>query len=298
MKTASRMLGNAFLLEGFEVQDAPRYGAERRGAPIFAYVRASGQPINERGIIRRPDLVVVADDTLVGIPAAGVMDGIVEGTVLLIDSAEGEVVWRRRLNAPGPILSLPLPTATNTSAQLLLGAASVGAAAQLLGVISKASLEAGIRDELVDLKPDAVEDNVAAALEAFERMTPHRGLVAEGAAASADAYSPPDWVELTTEVGARAAPVIETPLTSLQVRTGLWRLLRPVIDYDRCNRCSWICASFCPDNAIRVRDDGAPEIDYEHCKGCMICVMQCPPHAIDTVPEREAREKEREGAHP
>ncbi|MFI5331515.1 MAG: 2-oxoacid:acceptor oxidoreductase family protein, partial [Desulfobaccales bacterium] len=52
MKTAGRILGTAFFLEGFEVQDAPRYGAERRGAPIFAYVRAARGLINERGIIR------------------------------------------------------------------------------------------------------------------------------------------------------------------------------------------------------------------------------------------------------
>ena len=57
MKTASRVLGSAFFCAGFEVQDAPRYGAERRGAPIFAFVRAAREPINERGIIRRPDLV-------------------------------------------------------------------------------------------------------------------------------------------------------------------------------------------------------------------------------------------------
>ena len=66
MKTASRLLGAAFFREGYEVQDAPRYGAERRGAPIFAYVRASKAPINERGIILHPDLVIVAARTGVG----------------------------------------------------------------------------------------------------------------------------------------------------------------------------------------------------------------------------------------
>ena len=71
MKTASRILGTAFFLEGFEVQDAPRYGAERRGAPIFAYVRANRQAIQERGVIHRPDLVIVADDSLVPVPGAG-----------------------------------------------------------------------------------------------------------------------------------------------------------------------------------------------------------------------------------
>ena len=77
MKTASRILGTAFFLAGYEVQDAPRYGAERRGAPIFAYVRADKKSINERGIIAHPDLVVVADDSLVPLPAAGVLEGIV-----------------------------------------------------------------------------------------------------------------------------------------------------------------------------------------------------------------------------
>ncbi len=75
MKTASRVLGSAFFLEGFEVQDAPLYGAERRGAPIFANVRASREPIDERGVIRHPDLVVVADDTLISVPAAAVLQG-------------------------------------------------------------------------------------------------------------------------------------------------------------------------------------------------------------------------------
>jgi pyruvate ferredoxin oxidoreductase gamma subunit len=48
MKTASRILGTALFKAGYQVQDAPRYGAERRGAPIFAYVRADQKTINER----------------------------------------------------------------------------------------------------------------------------------------------------------------------------------------------------------------------------------------------------------
>ena len=44
IKTASRILGTAFFRAGFEVQDAPVYGAERRGAPMFAYVRAAREP--------------------------------------------------------------------------------------------------------------------------------------------------------------------------------------------------------------------------------------------------------------
>jgi pyruvate ferredoxin oxidoreductase gamma subunit len=63
--------------------------------------------------------------------------------------------------------------------------------------------------------------------------------------------------------------------------------MRPVIDYDRCRHCWWVCSTFCPDNAIAV-SDGKPVIDYDHCKGCMICVAQCPPHAIAAIPESGA----------
>ena len=102
MKTASRILGSALFMAGFEVQDAPRYGAERRGAPIFAYVRADRAPIHERGVILRPDLVVVSDDTLLGVTAAGVMDGVDEETVLLVATNDELEVWRDRLKTPAP----------------------------------------------------------------------------------------------------------------------------------------------------------------------------------------------------
>ena len=111
MQTASRILGTAFFLEGFEVQDAPRYGAERRGAPIFAYVRAAREPIHERGVITRPDLVIVADESLVAVPAADVLQGIGDATVVLIDSGETPAVWKDRLGLRCQILTLPVSAA-------------------------------------------------------------------------------------------------------------------------------------------------------------------------------------------
>jgi pyruvate ferredoxin oxidoreductase gamma subunit len=46
-----------------------------------------------------------------------------------------------------------------------------------------------------------------------------------------------------------------------------------------------VCSEFCPDSAIKVNAENYPEIDYEHCKGCLICVAQCPSHAITPIPE-------------
>jgi pyruvate ferredoxin oxidoreductase gamma subunit len=293
MKTASRILGSAFFLEAYEVQDAPRYGAERRGAPIFAYVRADRNPINQRGIIRRPDLVVVADDSLISIPAAGVLAGVSEHTVMLFNSHESADTWKQRLNIPGPVLILPAAEDIADRAELkYVSAACAAAAARLTGKISKASLEQAIRDELGPLGEQVVEKNMATAIEAFELMAPHEGLVTEGKNISAGDYAEPGWVDMPFEAAHISAPDIHGGLTSVEVRTGLWRTMRPVIDYDHCNRCWWVCSTFCPDSAIQVNEKGYPEIDYDHCKGCLICAAKCPPHAIGAIAEQEAQQEE------
>lgn len=296
VKTASRILGTAFFLAGYEVQDAPRYGAERRGAPIFAYVRADREPINERGVIRRPDLVVVADDSLVPVPAAGVTVGMDAHTVLLINSRQTADTWRHRLNLAGPVLILPTPEEAEDRAELpYMGAACAGAAARLAGDIPKTLVEQAIREELGHLGDQVVEKNLKRALAAYERMAEHVGLVCETAALSASSWEKPDWIELPLEGTGVSAPAIHAGATSELMQTGLWRTMRPLIDLESCNRCWWVCSTFCPDGAIAVTEDGYPQIDYDHCKGCLICVAQCPPHAISAIPEHLALEQVPEG---
>ena len=181
MKTASRILGTAFFLEGFEVQDAPRYGAERRGAPIFAYVRADRKPILERGVIHQPDLVIVADDSLIPVPGAGVLADLDAHGVLLINSDESPDVWQHRLNIQNTILTLPAETEERTELRFI-GAACSGAAARLLGVISRENLSQAIRDEIAPLGSSLVETNLDKALTAFDLMKDHVGCVLEGEA--------------------------------------------------------------------------------------------------------------------
>jgi len=291
MKTASRILGSAFFREGFEVQDAPRYGAERRGAPIFAYVRAAQLPIHERGNISQPDLVVVADETLVPIPAAGVLAGVSARTVLLIDSAQSEDDWTTRLNFPGRIIRLPGSGETRERAETAtIGASCAGAAARLVGRISRETLARAVDDEVASLGAEAAKKSRARALAAYDALDCAEGCVSESEAQDARDYAAPDWVELAAETAAVAAPDIHAAATSVEVRTGLWRTMRPVIDYEHCKRCSWVCSTLCPDSAIRVDAQGAPRIDYDHCKGCLVCVAVCPPHAIGAIPERDAQQ--------
>ncbi len=64
--------------------------------------------------------------------------------------------------------------------------------------------------------------------------------------------------------------------------TGLWRTLKPVINYEKCTKC-FICWMYCPEAAILAEDK--PVILYDFCKGCGICANECPVKAINMIKE-------------
>ncbi len=285
MKTASRILGSTFFLAGYEVQDAPRYGAERRGAPMFAYVRADTKIINERGIITRPDLVVVADDSLLFLPAAGVMAGVSPHSLLLVQSSHTPEEIRKTVAAPCPVLVLA-PTSSEDGRTIFprAGSACAAAAAQLLG-LSRQFFSDAMAMELADLSKQLRTENVATARDAFQQMEDNDYRVVEQPEPAAFSAAQPNWIELPFEDATISAPAIHGRATSLHMDTGSWRTLSPIIHHDKCSRCG-LCHTYCPDGAISNDQDGFPCIDYTHCKGCLICLVQCPLQAIESIPEQ------------
>jgi pyruvate ferredoxin oxidoreductase gamma subunit len=202
--------------------------------------------------------------------------------VLLVASDESPEEWRERLAFAGTVLTLsPLPDEDAA----LTGAAAVGAAARMIGAIAPSSLAAAIRSELAGRKPEQIQRNVERALESFASFEAQAGCVVEGVASTCAAAESPEWVKLEAEPTSLSAPDIHGAATSEVVRTGLWRSMRPEIDDALCKRCSWICSTLCPDAAIDVGPDREPIIDYDHCKGCLLCVAVCPSHAIRAEPE-------------
>lgn len=79
---------------------------------------------------------------------------------------------------------------------------------------------------------------------------------------------------------------ISRPMVGAAGKTGTWRDQRPVMDKAKCKKClrCWI---FCPEGAIDRKDDNSVEIDYVYCKGCGVCVKECPFKAIVMVREGE-----------
>lgn len=71
--------------------------------------------------------------------------------------------------------------------------------------------------------------------------------------------------------------------------TGGWRAERPVWNEDNCKNCL-LCWVVCPDASIMVGDGQMTGIDYDHCKGCGVCVHQCHFDALSMMLEADAKE--------
>ena len=79
--------------------------------------------------------------------------------------------------------------------------------------------------------------------------------------------------------------IVDSPKTEQEhMTTGGWRILRSVIDHEKCTKCK-TCFISCPDAAIRVDENGEMNIYLKYCKGCGICASVCPVGAIKRVPE-------------
>jgi pyruvate ferredoxin oxidoreductase gamma subunit len=285
-KTASRILGTAAFLEGFVAQDSPIYGAERRGAPVSAFTRIAKGPIRERGVVTHPDLVVVADATLIIDPAARVLEGINERTALFINSPLDPEQFLAQDPIPGRLTTLDL---TGLALQQFgkRGAISalLGAVACRLVGLRQDSIHGAITRELADLglPAGAIARNQTAALQCYDAV-PTVPLKAGAPKAVSPAQLQTPIYEPPTKGTAR----ISAAANSVLRETGGWRTFRPVLVPEKCNGC-WLCFVYCPDGVISMGKDDRPVIDYDHCKGCQICVHECPTDAL-------VAEREKEGA--
>jgi len=284
MKTASRIVGAAAFHAGFIVQDSPIYGAERRGAPMAAFTRIASEPIRERGAIARPDVVVVADDSLLADPSAQPLAGCDENTVLLINSTKEEAALRVLVESCGRLLVMDFTALVLAKGQTLASLSTVlGAAAARLADLSLENVLAGLAEELSEhLSTQQQEINRELARTVYD-LTSEWGPVQERRSDFAEVAS--SLAEVTFDPPQVAAPSIYAVGNSPERKTGNWRQFRPVLLREKCTRC-WICFVRCPEAAISLDANDYPVVDYNECKGCLLCVHECPTHAFTTEKER------------
>lgn len=82
---AANLLAMSAFETGRHGQAFPNFGAERRGAPVVAFVRIADQTILRRCQIQTPAFLIIQDEALLNIP--GVTDGLLPGGKILVNSS-------------------------------------------------------------------------------------------------------------------------------------------------------------------------------------------------------------------
>ncbi|HXG52698.1 MAG TPA: 2-oxoacid:acceptor oxidoreductase family protein [candidate division Zixibacteria bacterium] len=279
-RIASRILGRSGFLSGLEVQDFALFGPERRGAPVVACTRLADTPIDRRGHVDEPDILVVMDFSLLADPGTHVLGGIGARTPVFVNLAPSGAGKIARLPEARYVLLDLDGIARRLTGRPLVSAAAAAVAAKCIPTIALAALLAAIRIELAEFasSPEALRQNEAVAAEAYEAAPAIRLAAREPRRAQpSQPYEPPLAARL-------CGPTVRRPETAALRRTGSWRTERPGIDLARCKRC-FLCYLYCPEAAIRLDASDFPHIDYEHCKGCMTCYRECPTDAVGRGPE-------------
>lgn len=86
---AAYLLATAAFTEGWHAQAFPAFGAERRGAPVVAFVRLNDKLIRRRCQVAEPDFLIIQDEALMHV--AGITDGLKpSGRILLNSSSDAD----------------------------------------------------------------------------------------------------------------------------------------------------------------------------------------------------------------
>jgi 2-oxoacid:acceptor oxidoreductase gamma subunit (pyruvate/2-ketoisovalerate family)/2-oxoacid:acceptor oxidoreductase delta subunit (pyruvate/2-ketoisovalerate family) len=255
---ASQLLADTFARAGYWVQSFPEFKAERRGAPIAAFLRwDADEPIRRRYKVRECDVLVGISASP---PPAQSVEMLRPGGLLLLNR-DARFPHRgdyRVARVPGSQIARR-NRILSAEGRPMGNVAVLGAAVRMLLPEGLGFLEQAIRNRMGAL----AQPNVVAAREGYRLCTRQHAVAAD------TSYEPAE------------APVPRPPLPPFAVsltdsrgnHTGTWSLERPVL-LTACSACG-VCALFCPEGAMR-RADGTMEIDYLYCKGCGICELICP----------------------
>lgn len=160
------ILAKAVMEEGRYAQAFPLFGAERRGAPVQAFLRVDTKYIYMKDIVEEPDHVVVLDAGLIKTKAAQVDKGLKSGGWILINSAEGpeEFKFAPQFSvATVDASSIALKHGLGTAQAPIVNTAILGAFAKLVDLVGLDALLEAV-EKGVPVKKEA---NVAAAKEAY-----------------------------------------------------------------------------------------------------------------------------------
>lgn len=170
-KSAAQILAEAALAEGMYVQAFPEYGAERSGAPMKAFNKISPRYIRSHSPVLNPDVVLVLDDTLLGV--IPVTDGMKEDSILIVNTSRSVDWVRNKTGFSGKICILrATDIALKETGRGMPNTPMLGALVKVGGTVSLETVEQNIQETLGSkISAKVLEGNLRALRRGFEEVT-------------------------------------------------------------------------------------------------------------------------------
>jgi Pyruvate/2-oxoacid:ferredoxin oxidoreductase delta subunit len=138
---------------------------------------------------------------------------------------------------------------------------------------------------------------VSSARKAYERLESQPIKITEGNPETPYAFEMPKWWEMREGVSIPAIPIGKpmeggkgyVPERNPYFKKFTTRTMRPVIDFDKCVKCT-LCWIQCPDSCFDVTPDGLYDANMEACCGCGVCEAVCPAKDCVTMVREDAFE--------
>ncbi|HME51244.1 MAG TPA: 2-oxoacid:acceptor oxidoreductase family protein [Candidatus Lokiarchaeia archaeon] len=161
----NKLLGKVAFADGFkDIMAIPIIGAERRGAPIKAYLRISNQTIRRIDAITNPDYILVLDESLLNYPA--IFSTIVNTKVIINTEYGQKYAFPETVTAfEVPATRIAIELNLLVAGQPVVNVAMIGAFAKASGLITIESIRA-VLEEAFGKK---AEINFQAAKEAYDQ---------------------------------------------------------------------------------------------------------------------------------
>lgn len=135
---ASHIVVKAAVSGGTYGQFIPFFGVERKGSPVFGFLRLSDGPIRRKTQIYSPDILMIFDDSLVKLPAT--YAGLKEGGTVIINSVKSI----EELGIPEQAGEIAIVNATGISEELfgknMPNTSMLGALARVTDLLDKDAL--------------------------------------------------------------------------------------------------------------------------------------------------------------
>ncbi len=252
----------------------PYFGVERRGAPVYGFLRLDNKPILPKNQVYNPDCIIILDDTL--LKEGNIYEGLNDDSIVIINTKSSI----SDLNFPPQVKKVGIVDATKISLKHL-GRDIPNTT--MLGAFCKTTDWLSIDDMSDTIGMEFDEINIAASREGFEFTTIYtkgwkisdKSTKRENIPVKREEKMNREWTAVVADEG------------TLILNTGDWRVDTPEINHEECIVCG-ICAQYCPVGAIRKENptDEKIFIDLKYCKGCGICEAECPKRAISMYREK------------